>query len=94
VRPWGEIAATLDRHGRRDGMSVMAEMEQFAGKRFPVLRRAGETTTALPSYKSVGGDFFILDGVRCSGAAFEQCGPCHRDCAIMWHRDWLEFEDD
>lgn len=94
VRPWNEIIATLDRHGRRDGMSVMPEMEQFAGRRFPVLRRAGDAPLAQPSYRQPGGEFYVLDGVRCSGAAFAQLGPCDRHCGIFWHRDWLELEEE
>lgn len=93
VRPWSEIMATLDRRGRREGMSVMPEMEQFAGRRFAVLRRAGEASEPLPSYKKPGAEFYVLDGVRCSGSAFAQCGGCDRHCGIFWHRDWLQLED-
>jgi hypothetical protein len=94
VRPWSEIAATLDRRGRRDGMPVMPEMERFAGKRFAVLRQVEDAGVELPSYKTPAADFFALDGVRCSGAALGTQGPCHRNCAVLWHRDWLELESD
>ncbi len=93
VRPWAEIVATLDRHGRRDGVSVMAEMERFAGQRFPVLRRVEDVDFEPPAYMSPAAELYTLSGVRCSGAAFVRRGPCHRNCGIMWHRDWLELEE-
>jgi len=93
VRPWSEVVATLDRRGRRQGMSVMQEMERFAGQRLPVLRRAGAEPGSLPFYARAGADFYVLDGARCSGAAFARAGPCDRHCPILWHRDWLAFED-
>jgi hypothetical protein len=93
VRPWAEITATLDRHGRRDGVSVMAEMERFAGQRFPVLRRVEDIDFDPAAYMSPAAELFTLGGVRCSGAAFVRQGPCHRNCGIVWHRDWLELEE-
>ncbi len=92
VRPWTEIIATLDRHGRRDGLSVMPEMERFAGLPLPVVRRAEDVGVPIPSYKTPI-DAFILAGARCGGAALAPLGRCDRDCALLWHRDWLELND-
>ncbi|HSK03698.1 MAG TPA: hypothetical protein VK932_20740 [Kofleriaceae bacterium] len=91
VRELGEIRAGLDLRGRRDGLTFMPEMAQYAGQRFPiasklstVLEHARWTQTRAPIY--------ILGGLRCTGAVVGDKGPCDRACALMWHADWLIVE--
>lgn len=91
VRPWDEIAATLDRHGRREGLSVMPEHRRYAGRRLAVVRRAENRGAAIAAYKTPL-EAFILAGARCGGAALAPLGRCDRNCALLWHRDWLEPE--
>lgn len=89
VRPWEEILRTLDRRGRREGLTAMPELEQYAGQTFPVVRRVEDAGAPIPAYKKPL-EAFILAGVRCTGAALAPLGQCDRNCAIFWHRDWLE----
>jgi CelD/BcsL family acetyltransferase involved in cellulose biosynthesis len=91
VRELSEIRAGLDLLGRRDGLTFMPEMAQYAGKRFPIANQLTKvfehdrwTETRAPIY--------ILGGLHCSGAVVGDKGPCDRACALMWHRDWLIVE--
>ncbi|HET9987194.1 MAG TPA: GNAT family N-acetyltransferase [Kofleriaceae bacterium] len=91
VRDLAEIYAGLDAFGRRDGITFMPEMSQYAGQRFAIANELDEvfecdhwTETAQP--------VFILDGLHCSGAVLGSRGPCDRACALLWHRDWLMIE--
>lgn len=94
VRPWPEIRDTLDRRGRLDGVSTMPEMERFAGMRLPVARRVEDVGVELPWwYKGDTAEVYVLADARCSGAAFAAAGGCDRNCGLMWHRAWLEFDE-
>lgn len=91
VRSREELRATLDRRGRRDGLLLMPEHEEHAGRRLPVLRRAEDTGAVVPAYKTPL-EVFILAGARCGGASLRPLGRCDRNCALLWHRDWLVLE--
>jgi hypothetical protein len=90
IRPLSEILAGLDRDGRRDGVMFASEMGRFAGARLPVLRTV--QPIAATRWRRAGAEWFILAGIRCSGAVLGGEGPCDRGCGLLWHRDWLEFE--
>ncbi len=91
VRELGEIRAGLDLRGRRDGLTFMPEMAQFAGKRFPI---ASRLTTVFEHDRWIEprAAIYILDGLHCTGAVVGDKGPCDRACALMWHQDWLIVE--
>lgn len=91
VKPYDEIAATLDAKGRLDGISFSPEMAAYAGREFPVVRQVEEVRVPLPNWKRARAAFFILDGVRCSGQP--RGGHCDRNCGLLWHRLWLEMDE-
>jgi hypothetical protein len=91
VKSVAEIQATLDRDGRRDGVMFSTAMGRYAGGRFPVYKQV--QPVAATWWRRPGADWFILSGVRCLGEQLQNEGPCHRGCGLLWHRDWLEFED-
>jgi hypothetical protein len=91
VKPYDEIAATLDAKGRLDGISFSPEMAAYAGREFPVVRQVEEAWVTLPDWKQPRAAFFILDGVRCSGQP--RGGHCDRNCGLFWHQSWLEMDE-
>ena len=88
VRTVAEIRATLDRRGRRDGVSFMPEMERFAGQQLPVVRRLSRVFE-LDAWRVPRAPIFMLAGAHCTGAVLGSDGPCDRACTLLWHRDWL-----
>lgn len=92
VRAADEIAAGLDLHGRRDGLTFHPQMAALAGRRFPVataLTRVFEYDAWVDTPHPV----YILVGARCDGTVLGRRGPCHRGCALLWHEDWLVLEE-
>ncbi|HEU4732114.1 MAG TPA: hypothetical protein VFT22_29670, partial [Kofleriaceae bacterium] len=91
VRDLAEIAAGLDLHGRRDGLTFMPEMRAYAGKRFAI---ASQLTRVFEYDRWIAprATIYILDGLSCSGALTGDRGPCDRACALLWHEDWLHVE--
>lgn len=95
VRSTGEIGATLDATGRLDGVAPTAQMLALAGQRFAVARRLDLPRIRERPWKhQAGDDWFILQGVRCNGEILGAGGPCHRTCAVFWHRSWLHLDPD
>ncbi|MGO8999916.1 MAG: GNAT family N-acetyltransferase [Polyangiaceae bacterium] len=91
VRELDEIRAGLDLHGRRDGVTFLAEMEPYVGKRFHVATRVTQVYEHgrwIPPRAAV----YLLDGLHCSGAGVGGDGPCERACPLLWHGDWLLLE--
>jgi len=91
VRGLDEIRAGLDLRGRRDGLTFMPEMAQYAGRRFPIastLSKVFEYDRWTPTRAPI----YILGGLHCTGAVVGDQGPCDRACALMWHADWLIVE--
>jgi hypothetical protein len=91
VKSLAQILATLDRNGRRDGVMFFASMERFAGVRLPVVKQVQPVSATW--WRRPGADWFILSGARCLGEQLQSEGPCHRGCGLLWHHDWLEFEE-
>lgn len=91
VRCLSDIRATLDAGGGRDGLMFMPQMEQFAEQQFSILKtidRVQESGVVRPARAR----WYILRGLQCSGAVLGRRSPCHRSCALIWHRDWLRLE--
>ena len=91
VRSKEEILATLDAHGRLDGLSFMPEMFGQCGKRLRVFRRAHKTCdppNGLKGRRMTGA--VHLEDVRCDGAAH---GGCQAGCLIFWKDAWLKIVD-
>ncbi len=92
VRSAQEIQATLDSKGKRDGLAFMPEMYRWTDRRFRVTRSI-EKTFEFEKYVTPRGGVFILDGLYCSGAILGRAGLCERTCSVLWHKDWLTFEN-
>jgi hypothetical protein len=90
VRPFSEIAATLDENGSLDALPFMPEMLPYCGRHFRVFRRMDK----IHDYYTPGGtglrrlhDSVTLDDLRCSGASH---GGCQAACQFIWKEAWLE----
>jgi hypothetical protein len=89
VRSPEEILRTLDADGTVDHLPFMPEMVEFCGKRFRVSRRvvktcfSGSISTMLAFDSD---DVVTLEGLRCSGAAHDDC---QKACMIFWREAWL-----
>jgi hypothetical protein len=90
VKSIDEIRATLDPDGRFEGVSVFPGMERFCGGRYGVVRKV--QPKSLPKWKQFRGDWYVLEGVRCNGEPLAAEGRCDRQCSLLWHRTWLEFQ--
>jgi hypothetical protein len=88
VKSREEILATLDKHGELDNLPFMPEMLQFAGRRFPLYRRAVKfcDTKDWTGMHRLDGTVH-LEGVRCDGQAH---GGCQAGCLLFWREDWLK----
>ena len=88
VKSREEILATLDKHGELDDLPFMPEMLQFAGRRFPLYRRAVKfcDTKDWTGMHRLDGTVH-LEGVRCDGQAH---GGCQAGCLLFWREDWLK----
>ena len=87
IRSEREILATLDAHGRVDGLPFMPEMLELCGRRFRVSRIAHKTCdTATFSGGRRMRDAVFLEDLRCDGAAH---GGCQARCLLFWKTHWL-----
>ncbi|WP_293812771.1 hypothetical protein [uncultured Bosea sp.] len=89
VRPFAEIAGTLDEEGRLDGLPFMPEMVRHCGTRHRVFRRVekihhyyGPTAPHLRRLQ----DAVLLGELRCDGAGH---GGCQAGCQLIWKEAWL-----
>lgn len=87
VRPWHEIAGTLDEKGMLDSLPFMPEMLAFCGKTFPVSRRLERTCEETQGGMRRIRNVVFLDGLRCDGAAH---GGCQKGCMLFWKDAWLK----
>lgn len=92
VRPREEILATLDEHGRLDGLPFQPEMLALCGKRLRVYKSAHKTCDS--SVHKTGGrrmyDTVHLEGARCDGSLHD---GCQADCVFFWKHAWLKRAD-
>lgn len=86
VRPWHEVAATLDEKGMLDGLPFMPEMRAFCGKTFAVSRRLERTCEETEGGMRRMRNAVFLEGLRCDGAAH---GGCQKGCMLFWKEPWL-----
>jgi hypothetical protein len=92
VRSRDEILATLDEHGRLEGLPFMPEMLQFCGRRFRVQSRAHKTCdTILASGFRRMENAVHLSELRCDGASH---GGCQAACLLFWKTAWLRSVDE
>jgi hypothetical protein len=91
VRSKEAILATLDEHGRLDGLPFMPEMFAYCGTRRRVWKRAHKTCDTV---NKTGGRRMIaavhLEDARCDGSAH---GGCQAECLLFWKEAWLQRVD-
>ena len=85
VRSKEEILATLDTHGRLEGLPFMPQMFKYCGQRFKVSARAHKTCDVVAGEGRRLDDGIHLD-IRCDGQAYE---GCQMACLIFWKRAWV-----
>lgn len=87
VRPFEEIATTLDEGRKHEGLLFMPEMKQFCGQRSRVFKRVKtiklESTGEVRRLKVPA---VSLEGVYCDGEFHE---GCDRACLHFWRDAWL-----
>ena len=90
VKPFSEIAATLDEKGCLDGLPFMPEMLRLCGSHHRVFRRAEKFhdyftpgSTGLRRLR----DAVMLNDLRCGGEAHD---GCQAGCQFIWKEAWLE----
>jgi hypothetical protein len=88
VRSEREILATLDEHGRLDGLPFMPEMLRFAGRRVRVYKRAVKACDTIGNTGMYRMERAVhLEGARCDGQAH---GGCQAACLLYWKDAWLK----
>jgi hypothetical protein len=93
VRTPGQVAATLGAEGRVEGVAPPLDLDLYQGRLFrsahPVAMpsRLAGLVPAPPT-----GEWYVIDGTRCSGLELAGPEPCDRRCALVWHRSWLDQE--
>ena len=87
VRTREEILATLDEHGRLDGMPFMPEMLAYCGKTLRVFKRAHKTcdTILQSGIRKLDRTVHLVQS-RCDGSAH---GGCDAACSLFWNDAWL-----
>lgn len=86
VRPWQEIAATLDEKGMLEALPFMPEMLRFCGRRFTVTKRLERTCEETEGGMRRIQNAVFLDDLRCDGSGH---GGCQKACMIFWKTAWL-----
>jgi hypothetical protein len=86
IKPFEEIAATLDEAGCLDSLPFMPEMRAFCGRTFTVACRLEKTCVEGYGARSIP-DTLILEGVRCDGSGHD---GCQRACTMLWKEAWIE----
>jgi hypothetical protein len=84
VRSAAEIMATLDVHGKLDGLPFMPEMLAFSGRRLHVSNRA-DNTCALGQPRRIERTVHLKQ-LRCDGSAHR---GCEAGCLFLWKEAWL-----
>ena len=86
VRTEHEIASTLDRDWKLDGLLFTPEMARYCGRTLRVFRRANKTCVEGHCLKRMNSTV-LLEDVRCDGASHDDC---QRNCLHFWKEAWLE----
>ena len=79
-----EVAATLDRDGKLEGLPFMPEMLKFCGRRFVVARPADSLCWRGQPRRMESAVY--LEGLRCDGSGHDGCGA---GCSLVWKEAWL-----
>ncbi|HRC87840.1 MAG TPA: hypothetical protein PK413_19780, partial [Thermoanaerobaculia bacterium] len=85
-RSEAEIAASLDRDGKLDGVLFMPEMRELCGRRLRIHRRVEKTCVEGYGVRRMRGTV-LLEDARCTGASHD---GCQRSCLLFWKEAWLK----
>jgi hypothetical protein len=85
VKTREEIQATLDDHGRLDGLPFQGEMWQYCGHTFSIAQVINRIYIEKGTVRKLA-HTVILSDVRCSGLAHS---GCQRRCLLLFKQDWL-----
>lgn len=85
VLPLTTILQTVDAMGSTEGLPFMPEMVRFCGSRHRIASQVHQSCVEGTGMRRLT-DTFILENVRCDGAAHEDCDKV---CAILWRGVWL-----
>jgi hypothetical protein len=92
VKALEEIAKTLDKDNKYQGLSFFAPMEKFCGGTYTVHKRVekvfNERRWTMSRIKNV----VLLEGVFCDGKGGVEklWDGCDRSCYLWWKEAWLE----
>jgi hypothetical protein len=91
VRPWSEIAATLDAHGRNRGLYFDdREMTLYCGGTYDVRARVERfIDDRTGKMIELSTDCLILEGVVCTGEHSKSRLFCPREIYSFWREAWL-----
>lgn len=90
IRPWREIAATLDARGKCRGMGFTIGMRRFCGQRAVVRSRVESLIDEATGRQFRLTDTVLLEEILCDGALFRGCA---RGCFWCWREAWLTRAD-
>ncbi len=86
IRPWREIARTLDARGKCRGMGFTRGMRRFCGRAARVHSRVASLIDEVTGQQFRMSDTVLLDDILCDGALFR---GCPRACHWCWREAWL-----
>lgn len=91
VRPKETISQNLDSFIRLEGCLFMEQMWQYCGQTFNIIQTVNHffDEHRFKMYRPKA-NFYLLDGLICSGDAKSLGQRCDRSCYLFWHEDWLE----
>lgn len=92
VKPLGEIAATLDRHGKNRGLEFSRYMIPFCGGTYRVRARMENFIDERNGEVRRLENTVLLEGVACGGETTS--GPCRRAEYLYWREIWLRRAPD
>jgi hypothetical protein len=90
VKSWDEIRKTLDSTGRNRGLSFMAEMQEYCGRKLRVYKRVERmrVENTVLEVRRVS-NTVLLEGAVCQGSGLR----CDRSCSYFWKEAWLKRVD-
>ena len=95
IKPYAEILKTLDKNNRNRGLYFDAEMVQYCGSTFRVLKRVTRIIDEKDGRMiNLPNDCVILEGAVCSGDFSAKRLFCPRSIYPYWREIWLERIND
>lgn len=90
VRSKKDIQKTLDDWGRHKNCEFAAEMYQYCGQTYRVLKKVEQFYDEVRQRMCKCRGIVLLRGLTCCGKRGMFPQPCDRNCFLFWHSVWLE----